>query len=644
MKNLRLFLTLYILASFTLACINKPLPVQLSTKSSENYIQLKKELLTGWNTWNTYSFLSYVYLPDGLSVNFYLWDKKSKEILKNTFVWAGTKDKEIIWPGPHAIDGSYTELLVWWKGNAVVVKTASSGNDFVAAVIPADTSENSGNLIIQPAMLWKKPGEIVRSGSLLSAKLRGREIPIYVASGAGKIDINDTSYYNISLKKPLYLSTGKQLSEEQVRQILADNYNALEKGKEKYGTSRDAFDAMQTILAWNVIYDPEKDRMITPVSRMWNTGWGGYVLFCWDNYFASYMYSVISRRHALANAIEITNEITENGFVPNFAAAGDIKSRDRSQPPVGSMMVREIYRVYSEKWFLAEVFDKLLAWNRWWPKHRDENGLLCWGSDPYKMVPNQKTSYEMNNMQAAKYESGLDNSPMYDGILFDTITHKMKLADVGLTSLYIADCRALADIAMELDKANIAVELTKRAGKYSEALQKLWNDEEGIFLNQNTENGEFSHRISPTNFYPLIAGAATLDQAKTMFTKNYYNPDKFGGKWIMPSIARRDSGYKDNEYWRGRIWAPMNFLVYLGMCNYDLPAERKDLSDKSMNLLMNEWLTKHHVHENYNAETGEGDDNQSSNAYYHWGALLGMIQMIENKQVPKPLTPLNVKK
>lgn len=40
-------------------------------------------------------------------------------------------------------------------------------------------------------------------------------------------------------------------------------------------------------------------------------------------------------------------------------------------------------------------------------------------------------------------------------------------------------------------------------------------------------------------------------------------------------------------------------------------------------------------------QLGDGDDVQSSNAYYHWEALLGMIQMIENNQVPKPLSPLN---
>jgi hypothetical protein len=151
MKNFWSLPLLYILLASP-ACTNESPPVQFSTGNSESYLRLKKELLRGWNTWNTYSFLFYVYLPDGLSVNFCLKDKKSSEILKNTFVWAGAMDKEVIWPGPHAIDGSYTELLLWWKGNGMVVKTASSGEDLVAAIIPADTSENCGNLIIQPCM------------------------------------------------------------------------------------------------------------------------------------------------------------------------------------------------------------------------------------------------------------------------------------------------------------------------------------------------------------------------------------------------------------------------------------------------------------------------------------------------------------
>ena len=78
-------------------------------------------------------------------------------------------------------------------------------------------------------------------------------------------------------------------------------------------------------------------------------------------------------------------------------------------------MVLEIYKRHQERWFLAEVYDELLRWNRWWPGARDTKGLLAWGSDD---VP-QLVDGTIHNFQAALYESGLDNSPMYDGVPFN---------------------------------------------------------------------------------------------------------------------------------------------------------------------------------------------------------------------------------
>ena len=83
---------------------------------------------------------------------------------------------------------------------------------------------------------------------------------------------------------------------------------------------------------------------------------------------------------------------------------------------------------------------------------------------------------------------------------------------------------------------------------------------------------------------------------------------------------------------RGRVWAPMNFLVYLGICKYDLPMARKALVEKSEKLLLKEWREHGHVHENYNSDTGEGCDVGSSDAFYHWGGLLGLISVIEDGQ------------
>ena len=226
-------------------------------------------------------------------------------------------------------------------------------------------------------------------------------------------------------------------------------------------------------------------------------------------------------------------------------------SWDRSQPPIGSTVILNIYKRYPEKWFLTEVYDELLRWNRWWPKNRDVSGYLCWGSQ--LVADTLPTFCQAHNLQAAKFESGLDNSPMYDSVPFNPQTNTMELADVGLMSIYIADCNSLADIADILGKSGDAAELRKRSLSYTHTLGSMWDDKAGIFLNLRLDTKQKSYRLSPTNFYPMLAKACSQAQAARMIKEHYYNPAEFYGEYVLPSIARNDPAFKDNDYWRGRI-------------------------------------------------------------------------------------------
>jgi neutral trehalase len=185
-------------------------------------------------------------------------------------------------------------------------------------------------------------------------------------------------------------------------------------------------------------------------------------------------------------------------------------------------------------------------------------------------------------------------------------------------------------MAAILGHAEDSRELKARGDKYAAALGTLWDDQSGMYLNRRTDTGEASSRLSPTNFYPLIAKVPTQEQARRMIQEHYFSPAEFHGEWVMPAIARNVPGFADQNYWRGRIWGPMNFLVYLGMRNYDLPEARADLAMRSARLLMKSWQSDRAVYENYNAITGAGNDVRSSDAYYHWGALLGVIELMEH--------------
>ncbi len=58
----------------------------------------------------------------------------------------------------------------------------------------------------------------------------------------------------------------------------------------------------------------------------------------------------------------------------------------------------------------------------------------------------------------------------------------------------------------------------------------------------------------------------------------------------------------------------MNFLVYLGLRNYDLRAARTDLAERASRLLMKSRESDRAVYENYNAITSRGNDVHSSGA------------------------------
>ena len=152
-----------------------------------------------------------------------------------------------------------------------------------------------------------------------------------------------------------------------------------------------------------------------------------------------------------------------------------------------------------------------------------------------------------------------------------------------------------------------------------------------MFLNKDLHTGQVSSRLSPTNFSPLLAKAATPQQAEVMIKNHLLNAKEFWGEWIIPSIARDDPAFNDQNYWRGRIWGPMNYLVYLGLRNYDDPEVSHQFAQKSYELFLREWKKNGHVHENYNGMTGVGDDVRSSDRFYHWGALLGYIQYLQEK-------------
>lgn len=607
---------------------------QKNKVDSPEYIAIKKELKKGWNTWNTRNVLSQVLLPYGLEIKlgFKQVQAFDEPFLHEALIGRQDEGAPLITPGAHSYDGSYQKLEIKWKSLHAFIETATIGEDLFITITPVAKFKRPINLVVEAGMLWNMKGSTSKTKNHLIADLPNKHLNIY-CSGTTVDDFTlaiNSAYLVTELNAPIGISTRKNLTAEEVQLKIDEKRDDFYDKTKKFEKLAEASIAVQSGIAWNLIYEPKFDRVIATVGRLWNEEYGGFCLFGWDNFFLSYMCALESKNLAFANIIEHLKGMTEGGFIPNDNAGNGRKTWDHSQPPVGSIMVKEIYKKYPEKWFLETVFDDLLKWNRWWWKNRMNEELLSFGSSPAKNPFNERAR---ENMQAAKYESGMDDSPMYIDVEFNKEKHTMELQDVGLNGLYISDCNALIEIANLLDR-NEVKELKKRSAILSKKLNKLWSDEEEFYLNFNTQTDTLSKRISPTLFYPLMAAVPSNKKAKQML-KHFYNGEELGGKFILPSIARNDPLFERQRYWKGAIWPPLNFLTYLSFRQAGFNEAATELANKSLKMFMSEWKRKGFVSENYSAITGTGDDPRlSSDRFHSWGSLFGIMSFMEENHLP----------
>ncbi len=587
----------------------------------------------GWNTFEVRSLAAVVHFPSGLEIKVGLKSLAS-DICYREFRWP-----ELVRLGAHMPDCSYAAVTLKTPECRLLVEFASEDNALAVRVTP---TENTGKLKPFADVFFYAgfEGQISLDGQSANVSAVGNTFRVCSPSGATvnqEASAKTTTFESTSDEEfLLFVSTGNQCaSSEKTKEFIEARKAVALEWEKRYDKPelQAAYEGMWRSVIWNTIYAPSIKRPVTVVSRDWcvDGNYGDFVLFEWDTFFAALQASTGSKELAYNNVRAVLSGITERGFVPSiFCELG--KSRDRSMLPVGSIIVWKLYEKFQDKEFLKEVFPQLLGWHNWWMQARDGNGdgLLEWGSDNF---PSPHPQWQAYTLQAARYESGLDNSPMYDDVVFNEETCTMELTDVGLNSAYAMDGWALAQIAMAIGDMVTAETLRAEHEEMKVRINKmLWSEADGIYLNRRW-NGEFYKRLAPTLFYPMTGRVAEPERAVRMVREHLLNDTEFWGEHVVPSIARNDPAYPDQEYWRGRIWGPMNWLVYEGLKAYRLDAAAALMGEKCLNTFLSEWVEESHVHENYNGTTGDGDDARYSEPVYFWGGLLALIGLLESQVV-----------
>ncbi len=408
----------------------------------------------------------------------------------------------------------------------------------------------------------------------------------------------------------------------------------------KGGAYAGAPEAIVNNLFWMILYQPGSHRLYTPAGRRWifprpDGSPDHWTLFAWDSFFNALELAVESPKLAADAVRAVIDTQYPNGNIPNWRGRYG-GTPDRSQPPVGAYCILKLFQRLGDMDLLKTAYPALRRWHAFWKSRRPNgqprrdgngDGLLEWGSDTAlladkSLVPPWEQG--ATGEQRAKWESGQDDLPNRDDVPFDAAAGTFTMNCLDLNCLYALDASCLAQIADLLGQRDESEAYRAEYERLREIINdQLWNPRESFYFDRHWD-GRFSTRKAASNFYPLLARIPDERRARLML-RRLLDPKQFWGESVLPTISRDDPAFKDQQYWRGSIWPPTNYLVYQGLKAYGFDIEASEFAARSATLFLRTWTSFQLCPENFDARTGEA----AGQRYQSWGPLFALIGLEE---------------
>ena len=329
------------------------------------------------------------------------------------------------------------------------------------------------------------------------------------------------------------------------------------------------------------------------------------------------------------------------------------------QPPLHATATLRVYRCAEDdaqaQAFLKEAFPHLRAWHEYLYKERDpeREGLV------YIRHP---------------WESGMDNSPMWDSIMerlqlrpgeipayhradtlvegheedrpataaYDRFAYLVQffaerdydeakiregcpflVQDVLFNALLCQAERDLAEIARILGEDPAPHEA--RAELTAQTMnRKLWDEEHSIYLDFDLAVGWPLYVYVAPNFVPLYAGIPDEDRALRMLDalENTGFSLKNKNTVPVPSYDPYGYGFSRTRYWRGPVWININWLLMRGFERYGFDEQATRLRQSIVEL-----VEEGGFYEYFDPTNGKG----RGSVFFSWTAALLLDVLMDDK-------------
>jgi glycogen debranching enzyme len=316
-----------------------------------------------------------------------------------------------------------------------------------------------------------------------------------------------------------------------------------------------------------------------------------------------------------------------------------------SQPPVHATIVRQMV-ARSKDQDLArraakEIVQGLVQHHRWWYRDRDAygDGLVlithpwesgmdnspAWDAAMDRVPPTKRayTRKDLDHVDGAMrpkrydYDRYVTLLDAHRELQFDPNKIKQNFAfrvqDIGVISILHRASQDLAVLCEQFGLDEDAAMLHAAMAKTQAAVSALWSERLGQFASRDLVQGQLIERPVVSGFLPLYAGLGTVQQqAALIATLEQWCVET---KYLLPTTRVHATTFEPQRYWRGPVWAHINWMIADGLQR----AGRADLA-KRLHASTMAMFDSQGFCENYHPLTGAGQGGRG----FSWTASVAL--------------------
>jgi hypothetical protein len=345
-----------------------------------------------------------------------------------------------------------------------------------------------------------------------------------------------------------------------------------------------------------------------PTARLYPFQWN------WDSAFVAMGWSTFDEARGWQEIESLLRGQWEDGLIPqivfhapsdDYFPGPDVWQIDRTpptsgitQPPVLATAARRMLDGARDTALaearMAAIYPGLLRNHRWWQAARDPDrmGLVA------TLHP---------------WETGMDNSPAWDSAmarvpttttttirrrdtshvdpamrpraedyqrfihLVDTFrdagwnparmlaASPLKVVDIGTNAILLRAEKDLLALAARFGSAAERSEIEARINKMTTTMQILWDPSLGLYGCYDMISHERMRVGTSAGFLPVYAGVT--DAARTAAMAETLVQWGTRVRWLVPSTDPGHASFEPLRYWRGPVWAIVNWMIADGFAN-----------------------------------------------------------------------------